>query len=244
MTKKIIDKYFEIFHIDSRSSQRELELAYEVLTKNRDLSDEKLREYRLAFEYLMLNHFSIKDDLNFDKEINKDDYLTEEEQYQSVLGVIPEKVEKSLNYCETVLGSLKDKAKVIFATQKVNLPLFFKNITTNCHNFLGFHFWTEKDITKIINESCLNPLQYQTILFEMTNNEAIFESRSSEYNKFFSNIKRYFCYDKKTCPVFKYDLTEYGVTGMVTLEESLTEQFINLLTTKSKQMNVYLNLTT
>ena len=60
MDKKTkIDECFKLFKLDSRASQKELELAYEVLTKGKN--DVQLRAYRLAFEFLMTDFYKVVD---------------------------------------------------------------------------------------------------------------------------------------------------------------------------------------
>ena len=56
--KENLDTFFELFKLDKRASKKELELAYEVPTKNKNnLSNEKHKAYRKAFEFLMTYHF-------------------------------------------------------------------------------------------------------------------------------------------------------------------------------------------
>ena len=63
----LTDACFEILHLDKRATQKEVEIAYEVLSQDKKSTDEQIRDYRTAFEYLMVNFFNtvkLEDDNN------------------------------------------------------------------------------------------------------------------------------------------------------------------------------------
>ena len=128
----ILERCFRVLNLDSRASKKEVELAYDVLTKDKS-SKNMLEDYRVAFEWLMLNVFNTQDDTGFN-DIDKEKYYTEDEQYSNVLEELPESVKESIGFVEESLGSISDKAKAIFCTQTVNLPMFFDSIFKNRHS--------------------------------------------------------------------------------------------------------------
>lgn len=245
MTKKDSDEYilercFKVLNLDRRASKKEVELAYDVLTKDKS-SKNMLEDYRVAFEWLMLNVFNTQDDTGFN-DINKEKYYTEDEQYANVLEGLPEPVKEGVDFVEESLGSISDKAKAIFCTQTVNLPMFFDSIFKNKSKFLWFNFWTEKDITNVIAEACLNPIEYTDTTFELTYNRTISSNKHQDLLDFVENLCSFSIPNKKLCKKFEIKKTQYGVTGFFIAEEMWAKKLKNMLIVKANQCGCYLNL--
>lgn len=236
----ILERCFSVLNLDSRASKKEVELAYDVLTKDKS-SKNMLEDYRVAFEWLMLNVFNTQDDTGFN-DIDKEKYYTEDEQYSNILEELPEPVKESIGFVEESLGSISDKAKAIFCTQTVNLPMFFDSIFKNKSKFLWFDFWTEKDITNVIAEACLNPIEYIDVTFELTYNRPISKDKHQDLIDFVENLRSFSIPNKKICKKFEIRQTKYGVTGFFIVEEIYAKKLKNMLVVKANQCDCFLNL--
>ena len=139
-----IKECFEKLCLDERASQKEVELAYNALTRNR-YGD--FKGYRLAFEYLMQNVFNAVQTTKEENNSEVEDII--ENSPSTVLSSISSLEKKGFLDENTLSG----KARLAWATQKVNLPMLFNNIISNHHRFFTFNFWTVKDMSKIINQN-------------------------------------------------------------------------------------------
>lgn len=238
--KELSDFYFKILKLDSRASIKEVELAYNVLTQNETCND-KLQDYRLAFEWLMVNVFNFKDDTKF-CEIKEEDYYTEEEHYANIIASLPKPVKDSVKNVEKIIGNLSDKAKAIFCTQTVNLPMFFDSIWNHKKRFLWFSFWTTKDIQEIITEACLNPLQYESVTFEMSFSEFVSNNKLQDLRSFIEGLSIFSNLNKKICKKFVTHNTKYGISGFYIAEEKWSEKLKNMMIIKADHCDCYLNL--
>lgn len=227
--KDYIDTLFEVFYLDRRASQRELELAYDTLTKDKNLPNSKFHEYRLAFEYLMLNHFKAKyEELN----IKKEDYYTEEQHLKNILQNLPEPIKEGIKEVQKE-ANLSEKALALLAVQKVNLPMFFRSIAKNCCNFFGIQWWTKKSMNKILSECMSNPLVYRNISFSFT---CSYIDRNELYS-FVRNMAKYYSADKMLCKEFRYNKTPRGVTGWVIIEDDLSCHLAETLHNKAEVLD-------
>lgn len=237
---KLIDECFGLLKLDNRASKQEVELAYNVLSSNKNITKEILTLYRRAFEYLMLYVFGMENE-DITKNLHDEGHFTEEEQINEAVACFPEEVQESVEFVENKFGKLSEKAKLIFATQKVNLPMFFKSVKKHSINFLGFQFWTNRGMSKLIEETCLNPLQYVDVYFELTENLSEIPMQEELYS-FITALKKFFDCDKKLCKKFEYTKTVYGVMGHSILEENLASSLCKMVSTKADHINCYLNI--
>ena len=131
-----IKECYKLFKLDERASKTEVELAFEVLTSSKNLPTEEYKHYRLAFEYLMHEVYTETEDCETEE--------VEEQKFDSTIRYIPEKVKTSIDSWEKFNEEeLSSKVKTLFATQTVNLPMFFNSIISNSKNIFGkFHFYT------------------------------------------------------------------------------------------------------
>lgn len=232
-----IKECYELFKLDERASKSEVEIAFDVLTSSKNLPAEQYRCYRLAFEFLMKEVYHELTTIEEQEEI-------ENEKFSSVVNVIPECVKKGIESWERFNDEeLSDKVKALFATQKVNLPMFFDAILKNSRRFINFFFWTSKDIDNIVEQTCLNPLSYNDITFELTYNGIECIDRYIDLRDFVNNIKKMYSKDKFLCKKFICHNTQFGIMGHCILEHSLAEGMVQMFRTKAKQVDCCLNLT-
>ena len=237
ISKEELNKLFGLFHLDIRSSQRELEIAYDVLTANKDVSQEYMSAYRKAFEYLMLNHFKSE---GGNLTINKEDYYTEEEHCKNILKNLPQPVKEGLQAVQKEVN-LSDKARALLAVQKVNLPMFFNAIKKDCSDFFGFKFWTKRQMSNILNECMMNTLVYQDVVFSFT---CKFQYEKNELWSFLKNISKYYSSNEHLCKKFQIDKTNLGVTGMAILESDLISNLAETLEHKAEALDCSFSLRT
>lgn len=237
---KIIEECFDILKLDNRASKQEVELAYDVLSSDKNITKERFMLYRRAFEYLMLNVFDMQDE-SITENLHKEGHFTEDEQINDAVACFPEEVKESVQFVENNLGKLSEKAKLIFATQKINLPMFFKSIKKYRTNIFGFQFWTTKNMSKLIEETCLNPLQYVDICFELTENLSDIPIQDELYS-FIVGLDKFFNSDKNLCKKFEYTKTRYGVMCYCILEENVAQSLCKMVSTKAEHINCYLNI--
>lgn len=231
-----IKECYKLFKLDERASKTEVELAFEVLTSSKNLPTEEYKHYRLAFEYLMHEVYTETEDYETEE--------VEEQKFDSTIRYIPEKVKTSIDSWEKFNEEeLSSKVKTLFATQTVNLPMFFNSIISNSKNIFGKFFWTSNDMHKIIEETCLNPIVYNDITFELTYNYHVFSEQLWDIRSFVNNLKKIHCKDKHLCKKFVTHDTQYGIMAHCIVEHSLAESMINMLKTKARQVECSLNLT-
>lgn len=226
---KKIKECFEKLCLDERASQEEVELAYNALTKNK-YGD--FQGYRLAFEYLMQNVFGVV-------QVNEDSEAKEvlEEAPPIVLSSISNLEEKDFLDGK----ELDERAKLAWATQSVNLPMLFNNIISNCHRFLSFNFWTVKDMTEIINNSCLNPFMYNDMTFEMFGDGLV--SKTIRIRDFVNGLKKFYGKNKnELCKCFEVKNIEYGAMAHIIAEHELTEHLRILVKQKADIEQCALNM--
>lgn len=243
--QKLIDDCFGLFKLDNRASQRELELAYDVLTKDKDIPNCTYQEYRFAFEFLMTEFFNATDDTHFNEDYHKEDYYTDEEHISNIVSMLPNSVKDGLNSIEKKTGStLSEKARAILATQNVNLPMLFDCITKNCSKFLGFKFWLPKNIKQIIIDSCLNPLEYTTVYYEISYQYYASSDSIKDLQDFVISLEKYFNTNEDLCKRYVFHKSGFGVTGSAILESQQAEAFIDMITAKANQTGCFLNINT
>ena len=238
--EELKDFYFKVLKLDKRSSIKEVELAYNVLTKE-EKSNKKLKKYRIAFEWLMMNVFNCQDDTKF-CQINKEDYYTEEQHYSNIVASLPKPVKNSVKQVEKIIGNLSDKAKAIFCTQTVNLPMFFDSIWKNKKRFLCFDFWTAKDMQKIISETCLNPIQYESVTFEMSFSEFVSNTKLEDLRSFVQGLSIFSKLHKDVCKKFITHNTKCGISGFYIAEEGWSDKIKNMMIIKADHCDCYLSL--
>jgi hypothetical protein len=236
----LINQYFKVFKLDNRASKEELEIAYEVLTKGANLSNAEIQGYRLAFEYLMTNFYSKQPEKEEIIDLNEEYF---DEEITTCIATIPKPIRDAITFVENKLDmTLADATKIIWSTQNINLPMFFKQIDLNKKSFLGINWWTKKDIKNILNQSAFNPLEYITTIFEFS--EPSVTTKYTNVVSFVKKINELFSKDKYLCPRFDTKVTKNGIIGFVVIEKALNEQLVIMLQTKAKQHNIYLNLVT
>lgn len=238
--KNIIDEYFTLFHLDNRASKEELEIAYDVITKDKNIHSDELGMYRNAFEYLMCNHYCCVNIKN-EEEIQNTKEAFDNDIIQTIKRA-PSNIKNALQFANKAGISIGSSAKLIWSTQIINLPMFFKSMSKRVKKFLWFKYITGKDINEILKESVLNPINYTTTTFELYNVDSTV--LSTDIKDFISNIKNFYTKEQNLCKIFDTKETLMGVTGFLVLEEDLSNQFIELVHNKAIQTNSVLNLVT
>lgn len=235
MSMSLIEEYFKLFNLDSRASKNELDIAYEVLTK--DLKDfEKIKKYRNAYEYLMCEHFCVVEKKEKTEEV--------EETWEDIEKIIPNKVKEGIEYLEMLEDNkLSSKVKVLMATQTVNLPMFFRALCKNNSKFLNKTYWSDKDMLKIIQECCINPLDFRTITFELCTNDFDSFLLTKELQSYVKSLKKLFEQNEKLIKVFDIETTETGITGYIVAEKGQALFLESMLKTKALHAEAFLNLT-
>lgn len=234
-----IDLCFKALNLDSRASQKEVELAYNVLTGDKNTPVNYIKSYRYAYEYLMSNVFN-----DFTEDNNEDDEcLSEEEIYSSTVSVIPERVQNAFIAMEKITEEeLTDKVKSLFATQIINLPLLTQAVEENCHKIFGIPFWTLSDMKKILDECCFNPIVFRNFTFNISFASIQLSNYTDELYEFVKSLKETTCNDKRLTKKFKIKRTKFGVVASVITEESLAFQIRNLLDAKARHIGCNLSL--
>lgn len=237
MSVDIIDDYFRLFNLDRRSSIRELEIAYNVITKNLDQGE--IFVYRNAFEYLMTEFYCVVEKQQPEEECNEQEDLWE------AINNIPKTVIDSVFWCEENIlhQKLSDKARLIWSIQTINMPVFFNNILTKCKNIFGFKLWTEKDMANIIKESCLNEIEYETVCFDMSAD--IYRNITiREIKSFVKSLKEIFKKDNYSIKKFITNDNELGASGYVIADKTTCCHICNMLKNKAEHFDLNLNIST
>lgn len=230
---KIIKACYSILKLDNRASKKEVEIAYDVLMNKIESTAEQTQNYRFAFEYLMQHVY-----YNFTPQDNKENNETF---FYDVLSTMPDKVEECMEELEEegVLDNepLTDKLKAMWASMHINLPLLFREINKNCIRIFGHQFWTEKHMKKIIEKSCLNPFQYECLIFTIQVDDTFtgipIEHTKSVYS-FIKSLKLLYS-DDKLCSLFKVGKKRYCIYGKVIAEANIVKQITETLNDKFPQ---------
>ena len=230
---------FEILHLDKRASQREVEIAYEVLSQDKKSTDKQIRDYRTAFEYLMTNYFNIVETKN-EKEQEEEVETISESSYSQIIEQVPYEIKNSIDELATLVGDeLNERVKALLSVQNINLSMFITNIYKLKRKFLNISFWTKSDMLKILQNCCLNPLLYSTATFEM--NYPFKDDRTSDLQKSIINISKAYKKESFLCPVFDVKKTKSGIDAYVTLESNQMNMLKVYLKNKSAQWDCNLN---
>lgn len=227
--KFLIQQFLSCFKLNEKASKRELQIAYNVLTKN--ATPEQYNNLRRAFEYLMFNFYGI------DEETTVSNIMVESDKNQpqnkptekEVVDSLPEHIQEGIGELEKDTMPLDEKVKLSLATQKVNTPLLYLNIKRYCKNFLGFKFLTKKDLDKVVSKSCLTPLVYCYFTF-VIDGDLSFSVKNIQ--NFTHNLKKIIYKDKPMCKSFIYSNTNTGVLGRAIIEENLLSNILDLINFK------------
>ncbi len=237
--KEVIDQYFKLFKLDNRASQTELEIAYDVLTKEANLSNEEFVGYRLAFEYLMCNYYGVlqTDEPNKKKSDEPIDLekIKEEKVYSKVLNELPQNVINNIEEFENLTGeALSDKVKVLFSTQCVNLPAFFNSIQKNKIDICGKYIWFQHDMVQVLKETVFCNLVFNTIYCE------IFEEPKYKNSllQFVYALKNTFIANKELCKYFRVEETDCGAIISTVLEHSTACHLKQLIKMKGEAQHI------
>lgn len=230
---KIIKACYSILKLDNRASKKEVEIAYDVLMNKIESTSEQTQNYRFAFEYLMQHVYC-----NFTPQNNKEDNETF---FYDVLSTMPDKVEECIEELEEE-GTLDDepltdKLKAMWASMHINMPLLFREINKNCIRIFGHQFWTEKHMKKIIEKSCLNPFQYECLIFTIQVDETFTSMPLEHTSSIYSYIKslKILYGDDKLCSLFKVGKKRYCIYGKVIAEVNIIKQIAETLNDKFPQ---------
>lgn len=225
-----IENLFSKFHLDTKATSKELEIAYNTLTKG-DLPQNVRNEYRKAFEYLMINFFGEKGENISTKE---------QDNIEECYAELPIDVQADFDNMEKELNHpIPKEIRIKMATQKICAPMFLEAISKNNHKFMGLEFWTKKDINKTIKECLLNPFVYKYMLFEIRSEDS-YKARNTK--DFIKSLKKILIKDENLCKIFKFTLMKDGVVGEAILEEDLVESVSLFMKSKCKQMNLWCNV--
>lgn len=234
----LADACFELLHLDKRATQKEVELAYEVLTKDEGVTEAQIRDYRTAFEYLMINFFHAVDT---QEEPSEEETPSQEMAYSQIIENAPLDIRNSIDELSTLVGEeLNNRTKALFAIQNVNLSMFITNIYKSKRKLFGFSFWTKSDMLKVFQNCCVNPLLYSTATFEM--NYPIYNKKEiKQLQKSIKNLSNIYKKEATICPVFEVEKTELGVDAYVTMETNQMNMLKMFLKNKSEQWDCNLN---
>ena len=148
MCSSKIEDLLKKFHLDNRASKRELDIAYETLTKN--ISGKEFEEYRQAYEFLVFNFYGLEETVLTNTIL--DDNNTKED--KNLLNELPPEIQSGLEYIDSqVDGGLTDDLKYTLSTQQVNVALLFKSLAENKRKFFNMSYWTKQDINNVLQES-------------------------------------------------------------------------------------------
>lgn len=235
----LTDACFEILHLDKRATQKEVEIAYEVLSQDKKSTDKQIRDYRTAFEYLMVNFFNtvkLEDD---DNEEYKEQSASEIA-YSQIIEQVPYEIKDSIDELSTLVGEeLNNRVKALLSVQNINLSMFITNIYKLKRKIFNFTFWTKKDMLKIFQNCCFNPLLYSTATFEV--NYPVKDDRVKDLQKSIVNISKTYKKESYLCPVFDVKKTKLGVDVYATLETNHMNMLKVYLKNKSVQWDCNLN---
>ena len=231
---------FEILHLDKRASQREVEIAYEVLSQDKKSTNKQIRDYRTAFEYLMTNYFNIVETKNEKERQEEEVEAISESSYSQIIEQVPYEIKNSIDELATLTGDeLNERVKALLSVQNINLSMFITNIFKLKRKIFNFTFWTKKDMLKIFQNCCFNPLLYSTATFEV--NYPVKDNRVKDLQKSIINISKTYKKESYLCPVFDVKKTKYGVDAYVTLEANQMNMLKIYLKNKSVQWDCNLN---
>lgn len=235
---KEIELHFSILNLDTRASQKEVELAYNTLTGDKKTPIEHIKIYRNSYEYLMKNVFNV---INEEEDI----LLTNEDEiYDTFIKCIPQKVKDSLENLEKITKvELSNKAKSLMATQKLNVPMLFNAIHENKRRIFGFRFWTSKDMHNIIHDACVEMIEYKDMTFELTYDHWVETDKILNIRSFVKGLKNTVCEDKKLTKKFKIKNTQFGIIGHVICDSNTCEALRNMLENKANQAVCNLSMT-
>lgn len=235
----LTDACFEILHLDKRATQKEVEIAYEVLSQDKKSTNAQIRDYRTAFEYLMVNFFNtvkLEDDNNEEYK----EQSTSEIAYSQIIEQVPYEIKDSIDELSTLVGEeLNNRVKALLAVQNINLSMFITNIYKFKKKIFNFIFWTKKDMLKVFQNCCLNPLLYSTATFEV--NYPVKDNRVKDLQKSIINISKTYKKESYLCPVFDVKKTKLGVDVYATLETNHMNMLKVYLKNKSVQWDCNLN---
>ena len=227
--KFLIQQFLSCFKLNEKASKRELQIAYNVLTKN--ATPEQYNNLRRAFEYLMFNFYGIDEETTVSNIMVESDknQLQNEPTEKEVVNSLPEHIQEGIGELDKDTMPLDEKVKLSLATQKVNTPLLYLNIKRYCKNFLGFKFLTKKDLDKVVSKSCLTPLVYCYFTF-IIDSDLSFSVKNIQ--NFTHNLKKIIYKDKPMCKSFIYSNTNTGVLGRAIIEENLLSNILDLINFK------------
>lgn len=238
------DNCFKLFNLNNKASQKELEIAYDVLTKNIS-DDELMKEYRFAFEYLMTNFYGAVSSGTDEEDISgvSKEEQKKQEAYETIVNSSPIQVKNSIEELSSLLGDeLLDRVKALFAIQQVNLSMFITNIYKRKRKLFGLSFWLKQDMVKIFEECCLNELQYATATFDIELPDIIFDSKISAIQESIKGIAESYIKEPLICPRFDVKNTKFGVSCYITLEINHMTMLEDYLQNKAKLLECNLNM--
>lgn len=230
MCSSKIEDLLKKFHLDNRASKRELDIAYETLTKN--ISGKEFEEYRQAYEFLVFNFYGLEETVLTNTILN-DNNIKED---KNLLNELPPEIQSGLEYIDSqVDGGLTDDLKYTLSTQQVNVALLFKSLAENKRKFFNMSYWTKQDINNVLQESCLNPINYMTIMFEISPNKYCTNPHieKAKIFNFLQNIKKIH-EENGTCKFFQIYTTLTGVLCSSFVEESVSYLLAQFLEDKCK----------
>ena len=226
---------YENLRLDTRASKKEVELAYNVLSKNKDLTNDELKILRSSFEYIMGVKYGVG---KKESEVENEEY---ENVYIQVSNLIPDNVQKALKYLENEYGDLGDKVKALFATQNVNFPLLVYSLHLNGKTILGKHIWTKEDIDKVLKECCVNDVSYSNILLEISTDFSV--TYDSKYLfDLLDAIRQIELNDKNLCPKFELKKVKDGVIASIICCTDYSSKLEMFLKNKCESLGLRLNM--
>lgn len=227
--REYIQNCYEALKLDERASQKEVELAYEVLTKNCLIED--LKFYRVAFEYLMNKVYGYKGERILTK--------TKKNSDNSII----------TSSCE-IINDTPENENISFYGAYVENDVFLNCLKKGVKKFFNFNFYTINDIYKALNMAEVGEYLYDKIFFDISLNKAPiitsnFKREQQDLIDFVENLKKFYFTNANNllCAEFKISKTELGVSGMITIETSAGQALIKNLEAKARFLRRDLHIT-
>lgn len=255
--QETIDNCFKTLSLDNRASKREVEIAYDVLSK---CHTENIIEYRNAFEYLMYEVFKANEKTNVRQEIEKEYYNSDivekdgednaiislDDKINIIKNIVPTQISQAVAFTEHFTAEeFSDYAKSFWEMQVVNLPMLTQSIIKNVKSIFGFKFMTHNGIKNILSGCCFNTKVYRCLTFELTYNTSVYDFVLKDLRDMVEGLKSMY-YDNILCTKFQTHNTAFGVMGQIIAETSVIDTIYDILVTKVTQNDdkLYLNAST
>lgn len=234
-----IKQLFDVFYLDNRASQTELEIAYETLTSQPNVPNSVMHDYRIAFETLMLEWFGVgKDETELSDKIKEVDKI--EPSIKNIVNVLPDKVREGFeSICASTKEELTEEVKRKILEQNVNLPLLFYEVKkTYKRDWKNKPYWDEGAMMQILNSIQLNSVDFRKLQFSIYYGQEDYSWKYKDLKKWVHNQQKLFLDYGDLCPRFDVLDFQKGCTGAVIIEHELGKSLMDILQGYSLQLDL------